>query len=86
VTLHVVKTDVLLYALGGFAPEPMEWPAKNFLPMKLIREIKRVAAKPKASYGEVRTLATRYQRDYKSMGTWIYLARRNRTPAYWNSA
>lgn len=81
--LHVVSTDVLLWTLGGFAEPSEEMPHDKFLPVAYVRELKRLALKPRCSRGEVKEIAERYGRSHNSAIAAISFRRRNTRPSRW---
>ena len=81
--LHVVGTDVLLWALGGFAEPSEEMPYARFLPVGYVRELKRLALKPRCSNMEVKELAERYDRSYSGAVSAICFRRRNTRLSRW---
>ena len=75
-TLHVIRTDVLLHALGGLAePAPPERTYLLAYPSWVSREVLRLAATPKTRYGEVTLLAERSGLSAHSLRVQISRAR-----------
>jgi hypothetical protein len=85
ITLHVIRKDVLLLALGGFA-EQQESSDLRAIPEWVGRHILQIAAKPRAALGEVSELAERSGRSVKSLKVMISRARRGYVPEYRRSA
>lgn len=83
-SVHLIRTDVLLLSLGGFAEPPREMPNDRFLPVGYVRELKRLAEKRRCSHGEVKELADRYGRPVGAATTAIYYQRRNNAPGWWD--
>ena len=87
-TLHVVKTDVLLWVLGGFAEPPVEPENPIALPLAYVREIKKlVECGRRLRRGEVQALAERYGGSSTSISSLVSKYRRLRQmPSYWQDA
>ena len=65
-TLHVVRADVLLWTLGGFASAEFA-SGTRVVPVWQIREMAELAKSPLLPDGEGRRLAARYGRSAKSI-------------------
>lgn len=91
VLIDVVRTDVLLWVLGGFAssvggskpsinelvPSRSDGRAANGpLPAAYVRGLKALAAKPRCAYGEIAALARRFNRSVDSARMLVYYRRR----------
>lgn len=75
--LDVVRLDVLLHCLGGFAEPPQDPPMVHALPEKLWRQLEALAALPKYPYGSVTLLAERWGRRPKALHVQIHYIRRH---------
>lgn len=63
-TLHVVRTDAMLWALGGFEPATGgDRRHSRFLPDRLMSQLRVIAAKPRTKYGEISVIAKRWGRS-----------------------
>ena len=82
--LHVIRVDVLLYALGGFErPDPVyDYGIARVYPDWLGRKILEIARKPRAARGEIADLSETSGRSRHSLSAVIYEARRGRIPKY----
>jgi hypothetical protein len=87
--LDIIRTDVLLHALGGLAASPVDPPARGGsieTPRWLIDAIKDIARRG-AAPGEVLRLAERSGRDPRTLNTLISRVRRTgRVPDYWGES
>lgn len=79
--LHVVRKDVLLWALGGFAEEGDPLRATSFTPQQ-IGQMAEVASKRRASFHEVADLARKIGHSAGSVRTTITKMRRGPLPRY----
>jgi hypothetical protein len=75
-TLHVVRIDILLHALGGFAEPPVDMPRANGLPKRLSISIDRLAALPPTPHGALVLLAERFGRSRSAIGVHVHRTRR----------
>jgi hypothetical protein len=81
-TLHVIRMDMLLFALGGFANEPN---SRNLGRRRYTQADRNLVAEfyrqhslddGPLQYGQAKRLATLLNRDYNSLRTSIYRMRR----------
>lgn len=84
--MHVIRTDVLLWALGGFAEPPAEAGRFRALPTGLAREVAEIARRRRAQDNEIVDLAERWNWSRNSLSALISYARtgHRRVPEYRN--
>lgn len=83
--LHVVRTDVLLWALGGFE-ESQEAPFPGAIPYEARQAILAASRQPKVPYGYRKTLSERYGVPEGSIGVFLARCRNGTIAKYWLAA
>ena len=81
-SLHIIKTGMLLMTLGGFADAPPGGLQINATPMWVWDEIIRLSKQEKVSADELNVLAERSGRSYDTLNVQMHRARRGRLPGY----
>ena len=82
IRLHVVRKDVLLHNLGGFAEPPVDMPPRYFSEAEWA-EIERIAAKPPGqAAADIKALAYRCGRPAKTISVHVSNLRRHGPPLY----
>lgn len=85
--LHVIRTDVLLWALEGLAERQQCCEhTSRLLTGRQIKAIRELAAKPRCAKGETIEMAERAGMRHGSLQQLVYRARRGYSPAYWKDA
>ena len=86
--LHVVRTDVLLWALEGLAAADLRdheqiisYP-RSLSPHQ-VRVLRAIAARPRAASGEIKRLAACWGLPCDSLKAYVSAHRRGRSPRYW---
>lgn len=84
-TLHVVRTDVLLWTLGGFAEtdEAALFRVNGLSPV-YVRGLKAIASKPRAAYGEVLDYTRRNGQSRQVASKYIHAFRHNKAYRCWS--
>lgn len=91
-TLHVTRTDTLLWVLGGFAAPPIEMSHGTAMPLAYVRELRKLVERGgRLRYGEAVSLGARFGRPPSSIRTLLSTYRTARSngrqmPAYWRDA
>lgn len=82
-TLHVVHTDALLWALGGYVDDadPRNWP--NLYSADKIRALRRIAKTPRLAVGEATALAERLGMSLNLLSNALSRIRHGHEPRYW---
>ena len=85
-TLHIVRTDVLLWSLGGFAEPPKDLSlADRYLSAPLRHRLAElVRTNQRVPHGEVKQLADRYGYDRNRLIAIVHFARKRGVPHYWD--
>lgn len=81
ITLHRIRADVLLWALGGFGEQEQPTSVRHFT-KEQVRAIARIASKPIANYGEVAELARRMGRSPACISVHVTHFRHGRIAGY----
>jgi hypothetical protein len=84
--IHLIRTDILLWILGGFVEPLDEMPGdgSRFLSVAYVRELKRLASKPRCKQGEIKKIANRFGRSHKAAVLMIYRQRHQiDVPRWW---
>lgn len=81
-SLHIIKTDMLLATLGGFADAPPGGMQVNAVPMWVWDEIIRLSRQARVASGELNNLAERSGRSYDNLLVRVHQARRGKLPGY----
>ena len=81
-SLHTIKTDMLLATLGGFADAPPGGMQVNAVPMWVWDEIIRLSRQSRVASGELNSLAERSGRSYNTLKAQLDQARRGKLPGY----
>ncbi len=87
--MHVIGTDVLLWALGGLGqPADVLDYHSHSLPLSYVSELKALARNKRNLFDVVRAVANRYGRSAQSAVQLIYIQRRRpeRVARYWAEA
>lgn len=85
--LHVVRADILLWTLGGFAAEDASFPnlGPKFLPRDYMLAVRRhVSENPTRFSAGVKRIAETYGRSYNATCQHVSRYRRGRLPARWD--
>lgn len=82
--MHIISTEMLLWALGGFAevPEVEHRPSVTLSALQ-IKTIQRLAEKEHCAWGESKLAAERVNLDVETLKALVSMARRGHNPAYW---
>jgi len=83
--LHIVRTDVLLWTLGGFAEPPKKAQGRTTIEPKLLDELRQVASRSKARHGELTNLARRFDRSNETLRVFVWKIRHGIEPRYWST-
>lgn len=82
ITIHRVRTNVLLWALGGFADDRSLLSTSPFTDEQLGRLLE-VAKKPRAAMGELKALVALWERDQRVVITIVHRLRAGWRPRRW---
>lgn len=80
--LDIIRLDVLLFKLNGFANINFHLSNKGYS-LKLIQSLQKIAFKPRAKYREVQELADKYSKSSDSLRNMIYFIRHKQEPKSW---
>lgn len=83
IVLHVLRTDILLHALGGMGEEERIYRTPyTLLTNRQIRAIRRQATQT-TEYGTLRDLARSLELSYETLKTMIWRVRHRTEPQCW---